>query len=189
MTTNHNESSASGQTPGVFSVQAGGHMTRRFVMTFAGLLFVWVLLTGTLNIQELAVGVLVAAGTAAISIKHLSMLDDVVLTPLLPLHLARYFFSFFKALIVANLDVARRVILPGMNIRPAVVRVHTELQSDLGKLWLANSITLTPGTLTVDLDGQELLIHWIDATPGTDLETATREIVAGFESVLKEFLR
>ncbi len=189
MSTNPHESSATGDDAGAVAVFGGGRMTRRFAMTFAGLLFVWILLTGTLAVQEIIVGILVAAGTAAISIRHLQWLDDVMLTPLLPLHLGRYFFTFFKALIFANFDVARRVVTPGMAIRPAVVRVHTELHSDLGKLWLANSITLTPGTLTVDLDGQELLIHWIDATPGTDLETATREIVAGFEKVLKEFLK
>ncbi|MCP5367718.1 MAG: Na+/H+ antiporter subunit E [Hyphomicrobiales bacterium] len=147
------------------------------------------LLAGSLNPQEMAVGAAVSLAVAALSLRHLVLLDDLVLSPLLPLHLARYFATFFTALIHANLDVARRVTAPRVRIDPAVVEVHTDLHSDLGKLWLANSITLTPGTLSVDVKDQTLLVHWIDVSPGTNLEVATREIAARFEARLKEFLR
>ena len=50
-----------------------------------------------------------------------------------------------------------------------MVRITTSLRSDLGRLVLANSITLTPGTLSVDIDGETLLVHWIDCPPGTDI--------------------
>jgi multicomponent Na+:H+ antiporter subunit E len=56
-------------------------------------------------------------------------------------------------------------------------------------LWLANSITLTPGTLTVDVKGQTLQVHWIDVAPGADLVHATREIAEKFENVLKGMVR
>jgi multicomponent Na+:H+ antiporter subunit E len=70
-----------------------------------------------------------------------------------------------------------------------VVAVHTDLQSDLGRLILANSITLTPGTLSVDILGDIILIHWIDCPPGIDMEQATQAIVGSFERHISGFLK
>lgn len=69
---------------------------------------------------------------------------------------------FFIALTKANLDVAYRVITGKIN--PGIVRIHPELKTDLGITMLANSITLTPGTLSVDIDEttNDLFIHWIN---------------------------
>ena len=67
--------------------------------------------------------------------------------------------------------------------------MHTGLTSDLGRMLLANSITLTPGTLTVEADGDRMLIHWIDCPADCDLESATRAIAAGFEQRISGFLK
>ena len=69
---------------------------------------------------------------------------------------------FFFALTKANLDVAYRVITGKIN--PGIVKISPELKTDLGITMLANSITLTPGTLSVDIDGNtnDLYIHWIN---------------------------
>jgi multicomponent Na+:H+ antiporter subunit E len=64
------------------------------------------------------------------------------------------------------------------------VRVRTELTTRLGKTFLANSITLTPGTLTVDVDGQDMYIHWINVT-SEDTDERTEAIVKRFEGLLK----
>lgn len=69
---------------------------------------------------------------------------------------------FFVALTKANLDVAYRVITG--KIRPGIVKISPELKTDFGITLLANSITLTPGTLTVDVDNETnaLYVHWIN---------------------------
>jgi len=69
---------------------------------------------------------------------------------------------FFIALAKANFDVAVRVITGKIN--PGIVKINPELKTDLGVTLLANSITLTPGTLTVDVDEKDnnLYIHWIN---------------------------
>ncbi|PNX54059.1 MAG: cation:proton antiporter [Thermoplasmata archaeon M9B2D] len=69
---------------------------------------------------------------------------------------------FFLALTKANLDVAYRVITGRIN--PGIVKIHPDLKTDLGITMLANSITLTPGTLTVDIDEEtnDLYVHWIN---------------------------
>jgi multicomponent Na+:H+ antiporter subunit E len=69
---------------------------------------------------------------------------------------------FFVAMAKANLDVAYRVITGKIN--PGIVKISPDLKTDLGITLLANSITLTPGTLTVDIDENknDLYIHWIN---------------------------
>ena len=85
---------------------------------------------------------------------------------------------------MANLDVARRVISPTIPINPGIVEIKTNLKSDIGRLFLANSITLTPGTLTVDIKDDRLYIHWIDVS-SSDVEVATKEIAGKFEKYLE----
>ena len=95
-----------------------------------------------------------------------------------------YILYLFKEIIKANLDVARRVIQPRIPINPGIVEVRTRLKSPIGRMILANSITLTPGTLSVDIKGDHLFIHWIDVTD-IDEQKATEKIVAGFEKYLE----
>lgn len=73
-----------------------------------------------------------------------------------------YLFPFFGAMAKANFDVAYRVITGKIN--PGIVQIKPDLKTDLGITMLANSITLTPGTLTVDIDEgkNDLFIHWIN---------------------------
>ncbi len=92
---------------------------------------------------------------------------------------------FFIACVRANLDVAYRVIHPEIPIKPGIIKVRTILKSDIAKTILANSITLTPGTMSVDIDGQDLYIHWINVST-FDAEEQTKTIVGRFEKMLKE---
>ena len=68
-------------------------------------------------------------------------------------------------------------------------QLETRLQSPLGKLLLANSITLTPGTLSVDVQDARILVHWVDCPPGADLSRATRTIAESFERHISGFLK
>jgi multicomponent Na+:H+ antiporter subunit E len=71
---------------------------------------------------------------------------------------------FLYAMVKANLDVAWRVITG--RIRPGIVRFNPDLKTDFGRTFLANSITLTPGTLTLDVDDDtgDFYVHWINVT-------------------------
>jgi multicomponent Na+:H+ antiporter subunit E len=87
--------------------------------------------------------------------------------------------------IVANLDVAYRVLHPNLPIRPGIVKVKTKLRSKSGLTALANSITLTPGTMSVEIDPEGYLyIHWI-YIKADDIEKATEIIVRRFEKILE----
>jgi len=162
---------------------------QHYLFTFAVLLAVWLLLVGTTRRDELVAGVVAALLVTAVAGPRLGIFTGIRLTLAAPFHLLAYLGSFAVALVRANLDVARRVVSPSLPIRPGVVAVRTGLKSRLGRLVLANSITLTPGTLTVDIQGDTLLIHWIDCPPGLDIEGATGAIVGSFERHLSGFLK
>jgi multicomponent Na+:H+ antiporter subunit E len=152
---------------------------------FAALLFFWLVLNGSLASDVLIIGVIAAA----------------VITLLLPGAIpffgqfrageprawaaaVGYFTYFFKELVKSNLRIAAVVLAPSLPVSPGIVKVRTKLKTPMGRLLLANSITLTPGTLTVDLDGDWLYIHWV-RVESVDVDKATAEIVAGFERYLE----
>jgi multicomponent Na+:H+ antiporter subunit E len=160
-----------------------------YLLAFAALLLLWILLVGSLEPTELSAGLLVALVVTVVSGPRLAILNGVRLEPAALVHLVRYLGYFLVALVQSNIDMARRVLSPSLPLRPAVVEVATSLESALGRLVLANSITLTPGTLSVDVKGDRVLVHWVDCAPGTDLEAATRTIAAGFERHISGFLK
>ncbi len=96
-------------------------------------------------------------------------------------YIPRFLWECFKA----NIDVAYRVIHPKLPINPGIVKVKTKLKTDTALTFLANSITLTPGTMSVDIDREKgvLYIHWINVKE-TDVEAATEAIVGRFERIL-----
>ncbi|EGV18936.1 Na+/H+ antiporter subunit E [Thiocapsa marina] len=152
------------------------------------LALLWLLLAGSLATAELIAALAVGILVTAIAGPRLAVLSGVRLSPLAPWHLLRYLLTFFTALVAANLDMARRVLSPSLPLRPALVEVRTRLRSSLGRMLLANSITLTPGTLAVDIRGDRILVHWVDCPPGTDLDRATAAISDAFERHIRGFL-
>ena len=158
---------------------------RSIAVMFVGLFLVWVLLTSSFQYEELIAGALVAA-LITLFLKGQAVLFDGFKFGIKPIFkLFLYFFIFLWQLILANIDVAKRVLSPSLPLNPGVVRVRTKLKSPLAKLMLSSSITLTPGTLTMDIQGQDLFIHWIDVK-GKDMESATEAIVSVFEKGLEE---
>lgn len=71
----------------------------------------------------------------------------------------------------ANLDVARLIIDPRMSINPTVIKVKAGQSTAIGRVFYANSITLTPGTVTIDTDGPDLTVHALTREAAESLET------------------
>ena len=151
---------------------------------FILLFLVWWALTWTMDPITLGVGVVVAAGIA-LFLSELFPPDLVVLfTPRRFFWLLVYIPYFSYYVLKANLDVLYRVLHPDLPINPGIVKVRTGLTTDLGKTFLANSITLTPGTLSVDIEGEYLYVHWINVI-SKDIEGATKIIVNRFENIIR----
>lgn len=154
------------------------------ILVFSGLWAVWLLLTAPLNTQEAVAGGLVAAMISLLPFSAASPLADLKLNPKALAWLVAYVFVFIRALIQSNLDVAFRVLHPKLPIDPGIVKVKTRLKTPLGRLLLANSITLTPGTITVEMRCEDLYVHWIKVAD-PDPEAATAAIVGNFEKYLE----
>ena len=165
-----------------------GGVAGRWAKGFVGTFGLWLLLTGTLALPEVVTGLVVAALVATLSLPYLGLLDGLRTTPGAALAALRFLGVFLVALVRANVDMARRVLTPRLPIDPELVEVRTALRSPLGRLLLANAITLTPGTLTVDVIDARVLVHWVDGGARRDLDAATDAIVAGFERHLLGFL-
>jgi multicomponent Na+:H+ antiporter subunit E len=161
----------------------------RFFSTSFILFCIWLLMIGNLHPQEIGAGIIISLLIAYLALPKMAILDDIRFSLGLPLFFLYYLAIFLRALITSNIDMARRVVSPELPIYPAIVEIQTQLHSPLGKLMLANSITLTPGTLTVDVDDDILRIHWIDTRPVDELHSATRLIAEQFEKPLRRFLR
>ena len=95
-----------------------------------------------------------------------------------------YGFIFLKELILSNLDVALRVISPRLPINPGIVEAKTSLKSPMARMILANSITLTPGTFTVEMKEDTLFIHCIDIK-SENIQDVTQGVVRKFEKYLE----
>jgi len=162
-------------------------MKSRITMFAVGLV-VWCLLNWLPDLQNLIAGVLVSALVSAV------MGSFLVTRPHLKRNFLRFIYFvthylpvFLWELTKANFDVAYRVIHPALPIRPGIVKIRTSLRSETGLTFLANSITLTPGTMTIDVDRERgfLYIHWINVRH-TDVEKATQDIAGRFEPILRK---
>jgi multicomponent Na+:H+ antiporter subunit E len=160
---------------------------KAFFLIGAVLLAIWLLLTAPFSVPELIVGAAVALVIALLPTSGRRIFADVRLSPKAIGAAVVYVFVFLIELAKANLDVAFRVLNPALPIKPGIVRVKTRLKTPLARTLLANSITLTPGTITVEARGDEFFIHWIQVRD-RDVEGATQEIVSKFERYLEVFL-
>ena len=93
-----------------------------------------------------------------------------------------YLVLFLRELVTANVDVAYRVLSPGMPIDPDVVAVPLRVESDTAITTIANSITLTPGTLTMDYDESENTLY-VHAITGADNYNAVVDPIRAWEDL------
>jgi len=141
----------------------------KFLATTVVAYLVYLLLTigsGTVllwSTAELIIGAVLAVVVGAVLRNRFIGKDLRMLNPKRWFTFLAYLFPFFWAMAKANVDVAYRVITGRIN--PAIVKINPKLKTDMSLAMLANSITLTPGTLSVDVNPEtnELYVHWINA--------------------------
>ncbi|MBU4343491.1 MAG: Na+/H+ antiporter subunit E [Candidatus Omnitrophica bacterium] len=160
-------------------------MSRKIVLFIFGFV-AWALLNWIPDWQHLLVGVFVSALVVFLTGDFFVKRTHLFAHPGRYLWFLYYIPIFAWECFKANIDVAYRVIHPDLPIHPGIVKVRTTLTSDTALTFLANSITLTPGTLTVDVDKENgyLYIHWIEVKD-KDINKATKLIVEKFEKILK----
>ncbi len=146
--------------------------------------FFWIVWNNSLDITIWLYGLLIVIPVVFLFSKGTYIFDGVRLTPKSLMYSFLYIGVFIIALIKSNLDVIFRVLHPKLPIRPGIIRIETRLKSPIARMILANSITLTPGTFTVDIKDNIIYVHWIEVCCENDSQKLTQELSGRFENIL-----
>lgn len=131
---------------------------KRGLVLFLVLFAVWLLLSGHYTPTLMTYGALSCLGVVLL-VGHLGILDDEALPTHLGLGLVLYIPWLLKEILFSNLAVAKVILSPSLPIHPRILRVDASQKTDVGRVVYANSITLTPGTVTLDARDGKLLVH------------------------------
>jgi len=166
------------------SIATTNNSKKLFFNIWLTLLFVWLVANHSLAPEVVITGALLAALLAIAFAPFSGAYAHIRWSPRVLLNVVLYFAVFIEELVKANISVLMLVMSPRIHIHPGIVEIQTKLKSPIGRLVLANSITLTPGTLVVDIKGDTLFIHWINVSAREPI-AATRQIAGRFEKYLE----
>ena len=134
------------------------------------LFILWLLLSGQYSMLLISLGLVSSVLTVVLALRM-----DVIDHESHPLHLRRqlprYWVFLSREVILANLDVVRRILTPGKSFSPQLRQLPLPQKTALGQVIYANSITLTPGTVTVQLGTDSIRIHALSREAAEDLQT------------------
>ncbi len=141
----------------------------------------WILLNGRFDIEILLFGLVISGAVYAFLCRFLgySLRKDICLLKSSGL-LLWYALVLIKEIVEANLKVLKFVYSPKYIPEPAICYFRTDLRSGFAKVLLANSITLTPGTITVSVHGDEFCVHALDSSLAEGIEEG------GFVHILRK---
>ncbi|UCE72553.1 MAG: Na+/H+ antiporter subunit E [Nitrospiraceae bacterium] len=148
----------------------------KYVIVFLVLYLHWILWSGKFDVFHLSLGVISCALVTFMS--HNLYIQSEKLSP----RIIKESFRFIKyvpwllyQIILSNIHVASLVLSPGMPIDPKIIRYKTKLKSELSLVTFANSITLTPGTITADIVDGEYYVHALSKKVADDLMAGEME--------------
>jgi multicomponent Na+:H+ antiporter subunit E len=157
----------------------------RFITLYIILFLFWLLITFELTPANLIVGGVSALIATFFFGRYFVENVRKFFQPARYFWLIIYLFIFIWECLKANFDVAYRVIHPAMPIKPGIVKVKLNLNTPIARTFLAMSITMTPGTIAVDIIDDHIYIHWIYVS-STDPEIYSRKVSGRFEKYIKK---
>ncbi|MBN2467321.1 MAG: Na+/H+ antiporter subunit E [Deltaproteobacteria bacterium] len=150
--------------------------SQQFLSTFLILMAFWCLLSGKFDIFHLSLGCICSLVIAYLSHDLLFANVRVGDARLIIQRFIAYMPWHLYQIAISNVHVAKLVLSPRMPIEPNVFRFKTKLESDMSWMALATSITLTPGTITIDIeDSGEFVVHALDKKLAADLNAGEME--------------
>lgn len=134
----------------------------------------WIIFNGNLTLEIALFGVVIALGMFAFICKFMDYgIQKELRFYKLVLVFFQYLFLLVKEIVQANLTVCRMILSRKEIMEPVIVHVHTNLKTETARVILANSITLTPGTITVSLTDDDLLVHCLDKSLAEGMESSS----------------
>ena len=130
---------------------------------------IWLLLSGHYTPLMLVLGVLSTLLVVLLATRA-DLIDKETQLKLLKPSVLLYWFWLGREIIKSNIDVARRILAPGLPISPNIFTVRATQQSDLGRVTYVNSITLVPGTVAMDVDEDVITVHALTQKAAADLK-------------------
>jgi multicomponent Na+:H+ antiporter subunit E len=147
------------------------------------LFLLWIAANGASDPIGLLAGLLVTL-CIAVAVSRMSPIwSDLRTTPSRLFALMGYIWVFLRELVKSNLNVLRLVYAPSLRLRPGIVSVTTDLSSPLARFVLSNTITLTPGSLVLGMEGRTIYVHGLDLA-STDIDANTEAFVGAFDPIL-----
>lgn len=133
----------------------------------------WIILNGKFNLEIVIFGLIIATVMYVFICKFMdySFQKDLFIIRRSSLIL-KYIIVLVFEIIKANITVLKLVFSSKYNFEPAIIKFKTNLKSKIAKVVLANSITLTPGTITVSLENDEYVVHCLDKDFGEGIDTS-----------------
>lgn len=130
----------------------------------------WLGLSGQLNVMMISVGL-----ASILVILYVTHRMDVIDNEIYPAHmtvlLLRFWVFLAREVIIANIDVIKRIFKPGKNISPQLFELPLTLKSDVSRVIYANAITLTPGTVSANLDKKTVTVHTLSIEAAEELSS------------------
>ena len=144
----------------------------RFVLTAIIMFVFWIFLSGEFSFILLLTGIISSLLVSYISHDLLIGNGDMKLGLIRTIRFIKFLPWLLWQIVLANIDLAIRTLHPKMPINPMLINFKNNLKTDLGMVILANSITLTPGTVTIDVNENDFFIHVIS-------EKAAQSLISG----------
>ena len=131
----------------------------------------WIIFNGRVTVEIVLFGVVIAVLIFAFicRVMDYSISKELKFYKKAPLF-CKYVWLLVKEIIKANISVCRMILTRKEIMEPVIVKVHTNLRTEIARVILANSITLTPGTITVSVTERELLVHCLDKSLAEGME-------------------
>ena len=130
----------------------------------------WLGLSGQINVMLISVGLV-----STLVILYIAYRMDRIDKDIYPAHmtvlLLRFWLFLAREVIIANIDVIRRIFKPGKNISPQLFELPLTLEADVSRVIYANAITMTPGTVSANLDKKTITIHTLSIEAAEDLSS------------------
>lgn len=145
-------------------------MSKRSFISFASLFVFWIVISGAINLQHIIVGIVLSLITTYFW-KDLTSKLPGILSPMELLLFSRCILMLIGHVIKSNIDVAKTLLFSDLSTGSMFMELEPGIESDWGKVFLASCITITPGTITVDVDPETnvFAIHALTRENGISL--------------------
>ena len=137
---------------------------------FAVLAGLWILLSAEFQVLLLVLGAISAAAVCWLALRMDTVDGEDTVVHIRLLGLGRYLVWLIGQIFKANIDVTREILRPQLRLSPSIFRVPAHGLSELGQVTYANSITLTPGTVSINIKDQDIEVHALTQNAADDLQ-------------------